>query len=457
MRRALTTFPALVARTIASHGMVRPGDRVLVAVSGGPDSVGLLAALSRLRRRLDIELVAAHVNHRLRGADADEDERCAAENAAQLGVAFVRTDLPENLRAAANLEARARALRYAALHRLAAESGCRRIATGHTQDDQAETLLLRLIRGTGSGGLAGVQPRRRDGVVRPLIERTRAEVEAFVCVEGLRYRTDGTNADVRYRRARIRHEALPLLRELNPKVTARLARAAALFAAERPVIAAWADEQAARVSDSSSLVVARLAEVPAPLRGHVVRRWLARVGSPSALTAAHVDAVVRLAMAGSPGGTVSIGGGAPVLRTYDRLVLTGASAAAPFVTQSLEPGRSITIPSGWRIAAGSVAPASEVELPADLWRAVCAADGLSAFTVRPPRRGDRLRPVGLGGSRKLADVFIDRKVPAVERKSYPVVEWAGQIVWVPGLVRTEILLVGADTRTTVSLVAVREP
>ncbi len=459
MQRAVTSVCALVARTIDRYAMLAGGERVLVGVSGGSDSVGLLAALARLQRSLAIELVAAHVNHRLRGSDAEEDERCAAENAQRLGVPFVRCDLPASLRTASNLEARARVLRYAALHRLASGSDCGTIATGHTRDDQAETLLLRLIRGSGPGGLAGVQPKRRDHVIRPLIECTRADIEAFVRALGLPYRTDTSNWDPRFHRTRIRHEVLPLLRQLNPNVESRLIGTAALFAAEREIVREWVAAQVDRIASGRQLDLERLATVPAPLHGYVIHHWIERAAGPSQrLTAAHVEAVSRLAGGLRTSGMVSLGGGLRVERRYTILALVSKPpTTSGFATQLLRPGESATV-RGWRIAIGRVTPAvGRAALPRDLWSAVCAADTLSdAFAVRPPRNGDRVRPLGLDGTRKLSDVFIDRKIPASDRRAYPVVEWAGQILWVPGVVRSEVLLVSEQTQRTVSIVATRE-
>src|SRR5262249_48873408 len=194
----------IVQRTIRDNDLLTPGMRVLVALSGGPDSTGLLLILARLQRKLGIELIAAHVNHRLRGADADLDEARAAESAATLGVSVVRAALPAGLAVRGNLEGRARALRYAALRRLAAEHGCAAIATGHTLDDQAETVIMRLIRGSSGRGLTAIRPRRRDGVIRPLIDCRRAAVEAVVRQAGLRYRIDRSNADPRFLRTQVR-------------------------------------------------------------------------------------------------------------------------------------------------------------------------------------------------------------------------------------------------------------
>ncbi len=310
VHHALAALLGVVQRSIRTHALLAPGERVLVAVSGGPDSTGLLLALARLRRKLGLTLVAAHVNHRLRGADADLDEACAAENAAALGVEFVRAELPADLARGANLEARARALRYAALRRLAEAHGCAKIATGHTLDDQAETVLMRLIRGSGGRGLGAIRPQRADGVIRPLIECRRADVAAVVRGAGLRVRIDASNRDRRFLRTHVRERVLPLLAELNPSIARACGNLAAAVRAERAIVSAWVDAHLAAGAADGRLDVAWLQQLAPPLRALLVRRWLLRGGVPAqALTARHARAVQCLAEAARGRGEAHLPGG----------------------------------------------------------------------------------------------------------------------------------------------------
>ena len=435
--------------------MVRPGERVLVAVSGGADSIGWLAILHQVRRRLGIELLAAHVNHALRGADSDADELCAAEAATRLTVPFVRCSLAEVLEPGGNLEERAREFRYAALARLAAENGCAKIATGHTEDDQAETLLLRLIRGSGPSGLAAIRPRRDDGVIRPLIECQRADVARVVRELGLEHRHDRTNDDPRHLRTQVRHRVLPLLHELNPAIVGTLARTATLERDDAALIDRWVEEQG--LQRGSRIAVADLLALPAALRARVARRWLEENGiGRRGLTARHLDSVLALTTSSRPSGAVQLPGDRQVRRRGEVLVL-GALAATPGADPTpLLPGDAVLWPGGWRFVAEVRERAGGDALPADLWSAACAADDSETpLTVRCPRRGERVRPLGLGGSRKLSDVFIDRRVPADERAGYPVVVCRDEIVWVPGVVRAESLCIGPRTRRMLSLRAER--
>ncbi len=322
MQHALATLLAAVRRSIRTHAMLAGGERVLAAVSGGPDSVGLLLVLAQLRRRLGIEVVAAHVNHRLRGADSDADEAAAHEVATQLGVPFVRAALPRTLGRGGNLEARARALRYSALHELAAAHGCTKVATGHTLDDQAETVLLRLIRGCGVRGLGAIRPRRRDGVIRPLIGCRRADVLTVVKRSGLPFRIDQSNADPRFLRTQVRQRVLPLLHELNPSIAVACANLAAAARAQRAIVARWAEAELAAGAPNGRLCGRWLAAQPGAVRAVLARRWLLRSGlNRRALAMRHVEAVVALAESSRGRGEVHLSAGWRVRRARGYLSL----------------------------------------------------------------------------------------------------------------------------------------
>jgi tRNA(Ile)-lysidine synthase len=460
VQRSLTAVVAAVRRTLVKYEMIRRGDRVLVAVSGGSDSVGLLGILARLQRPLAIDLVCAHVNHCLRAADADADEACAASAADRLGVPFVRAEMPPGLGGRGNLEERAREARYRILHGIGCENGCRVIATGHTEDDQAETVLLRLARGTGLDGLGGIRPVRPDGVIRPLIECSRGFVQGAVRSLGLLWREDLSNRDLRFQRNIVRSRVLPVLRELNPQVSAALARTSILARAQEGLVRMLLDERVCRACKGGRLDLQVIRDVAGPLRGHLVRHWLAmwQIG-PRRLTARHIDAVLALAAGSRASGRVELPGGPIIRRRYGWLdvEVQRVVPARPWAARELAIGREVRVPGGWKLAASAMQPATGSPVPHDLWTAACDATAIAGpFTVRRPRRGERVRPFGLGGSRKLSDLFTDRKVPAPERWRYPLVESGGVVVWIPGLVRTDAFLLDAGTRFVVRLTAARE-
>ena len=311
-RGAEGRFLGTVRRTIVRQKMLAPGERVLVAVSGGADSVALLAALAALAPRLGVTLHAAHLHHGVRGADADRDEDCAVGVAEQLGVACT-VERAADLRSGSNFEARARARRYAFLRRAARAAGCTRVATGHTRDDQAETLLMRLVRGAGRRGLAGMDPVRDRWLIRPLLACGRADVVAFLTARNLPWCEDASNRDVSFLRNRLRHEVLPLLRALNPSIDATLAATATVLATEDR----WLDDAVrTRVGPAPSLAVDALASLPLALQVRILRLWLRpQRGTLRGLGRIHLEDMAALATGSRGRGVVPVPGGGAVERS----------------------------------------------------------------------------------------------------------------------------------------------
>jgi tRNA(Ile)-lysidine synthase len=427
----------------------------LVAVSGGPDSVALLGVLHRVAPRFGITVHAAHFNHGWRGAESDREQACAVAAAAQLGVEC-GVGASAGWAAGINLEAQARQQRYAFLSQVAAAQGCAKIATGHTLDDQAETVVMRLLRGTGWDGLAGIHPVRGAHIIRPLIECSRAQVVAFLQASGLPSCEDSSNADRRFLRNRVRHEVLPLLRAINPQVTRHLAAVADILSGEGRML----DAQVAPVLGGAqdvrgALVLSAVRTAPPALVPRLVRAWMREHrGSLAGLGAAHIRAVVELACGSRPNASVRLPRGQVVVREYERLWLRAAAAGGVATAHVLVPGGTVELETGWRISA-EVVPASEARpLPRDLWSLVADADGIETpVIVRGARPGDRIRPLGMRGRRKLQDVFVDRKLPRAQRHTCPVVEVGGELLWVPGIARSGRALITPATRSALRLVA----
>ncbi|MFI5306742.1 MAG: tRNA lysidine(34) synthetase TilS [Polyangiales bacterium] len=260
---------ARVRRTIHERALIAPGTRVLAACSGGPDSAAMLIALARLASDLDYELQAASVDHGLR-EDAALDVAIAAEQAAAAGVPFhaLRVVVDPH----ASLQQAARSARYAALHALAARLGAARIAVGHTQDDQAETVLIRTLRGAGLAGLSGVEPLRGDGVIRPLIDCRRADVVAFAAQHCSRVASDPSNLDARFERVRVRHDVLPRLEAEDPAAVQHLADLADEARGASDVLRAEAEALLALSEQCDESIDVSLFIRAAP----VVRRWALR-------------------------------------------------------------------------------------------------------------------------------------------------------------------------------------
>jgi len=304
----LPSLVAAVDRALQATGRPPRGGTLVVGLSGGADSVALLDALASLRRRRGFRVVAAHLDHGLRAGSADDAAFCAGlcrrlDVPLRAGSADVRA---RAARERGGLEQAARRDRYAFLRRVRDEEGAVAVAVAHTRDDQAETLLLRLLRGAGATGLAGMRPRSAD-ILRPLLTVSRQEVLAHLRERGLDWREDPTNADVTHRRNRVRHELIPYLEErFNPQVRAALARTAAVLADEAAHVRAEAEALLGRIAreEGGALVMRRvpLAEAPTAVARAAVRQALLRKGGLGQVSALHVDRVLHLARAKAPSG-----------------------------------------------------------------------------------------------------------------------------------------------------------
>ncbi len=305
---------------------------VLVAVSGGADSTALLDALVRLRGRRGLpgQICAAHLNHLLRGEEADADEAFVREMAARLEVALIVERQPVAERARAekrNLEATARHLRYDFLRRAAQSCGARAIATAHTRDDQVETILMRLLRGSGAEGLRGIHQAVKLGsevlLIRPLLEVTRAEVLAHGEHYRLAFRTDSSNLSAAYTRNRVRHELLPLLRTFNPLFDAALIRTIKQTSDDADYLHRAAAEIFATASEGWSLDIQTLSATHPAIRRRVLRMWLrAARGDLRRIAAVHLAALEALITSGEGGSYIELPDGWQAHRRAKRLVLT---------------------------------------------------------------------------------------------------------------------------------------
>jgi tRNA(Ile)-lysidine synthase len=444
------------------HNLWRPETRVIAAVSGGSDSVALLLLLHDLHTRGELILDAvAHVNHTIRGEAADEDEAFCGALARSRGVAFerVRIDVPARARRErVSIEVAARDARREFFAEVASRRAASCVATAHTADDQAETVMLHMVRGAGLRGLGGIAP-ARDGRVRPLLTCSRAQLQAELISRGQVWQEDATNADLVNPRNRVRHELLPYLeRHFNPSARQALCRLADLARADD---AALGDDAAAaflRVVEwdgpAARLDTATLAALPDAIARRVVQQALEIVGD-EAYGAADVE-VVRAVTAGDfSAGEVA---GVRVERSGHAIVLTErgvpASPAAAFRVVLPIPGAVQRPDAGWTLEATAPQPLEPGRRPVTSTDEVeIEAAGLGpGLVVRSRRPGDRLRPLGLSGQKKLQDVFVDRKVDRRDRDRVPIVtDTAGRIVWVAGHVLGDDFRVTDRTNAVITL------
>ncbi len=442
-----------VAAAVEGPASIPRGGRVVAAVSGGGDSVALVHLLAELAGRSLVTLAGvAHVNHRLRGPASDGDERFCRDLARRLGVpclveSAAVADLARSRRV--SVERAGHEVRHAFFRRAAAELGAARVALGHTIDDQAETVLLRLIRGAGAAGLSGMRP-RTGLLVRPLLAVSRAELRGYLADRGIPFREDASNADPRVPRNRVRHELLPQLRTYSPRIVEALARQADLAQADDAWLSRLANETAADLVSYGRGAVevdaAGLSGLPPALARRVVRGALARVApGRREIGFGPVERVRRVAAGGPPradlpGCRVERAGGR--VRLVPREGRGGAAPPSGFAYRLEVPGE-VAVPEANVVIGAEVVEAGAAGVPrlgpggvgaAAGRTALVAASAAAPLAVRSWRFGDRYRPLGLGGrSRKLQDLFVDRKVPRAERARVPlVVDAAGRVVWVVG-------------------------
>ena len=431
---------------IRRRDLIGADARVAAAVSGGSDSVALLHILRELDAAGDLRLAGvAHFNHQLRPA-ADDDERFVEGHARDLGVPFVsdREDIAARAtRERRSIEDAARRGRHEFFERARAALGADVVALGHTRDDQAETFLLRLVRGAGPRGLGGMHA-KHGAIVRPLLACGRSELRAWLAERGCRFVEDETNGDLAVPRNRIRHELLPLIAaHFNPSIVDTLAGEAELLQEQW----AWMEEASAPfLATPAELDVAELKALPPALQRIVVWRAMTAVSGGRTIGFDHASAALRLI---ESGGAVDAPG-VRVQRIGERVVLkvrgSGLNPENPvhpvhpvnqFEYQLSIPGEVLVVEAGWRVSAENAQDRATIDASA------AAGNGAMAFVrrdlvreslvVRNRRPGDRFRPVGLGGSKKVQDLFVDRKLPRGERDGVPlVVDGSDRIVWVAG-------------------------
>jgi tRNA(Ile)-lysidine synthase len=441
-------------------GLLRAGERVGVAVSGGADSVLLLAFMKQLSRAMGLVISAVHFNHHLRGAESDADESFVRDLASRFEVEFIRGEA-DVARAARekkrNLEATARELRYRFFFNLTHRGRLDKLATAHTANDQAETVLLRLLRGTGTRGLAGIYPALDGKIIRPFLGLTRAEVEAELRKRQLTFRTDSSNRDPRLRRNKIRMELLPQLeRDFNPDVVSLLSDLAERARDDEEYLEQQARERAApwrtREGEEERFPVRPLAQFPPALARRVVRQMVeATRGSLLGITHRHLEAILRLARSAQSGRRVVLPGNVEARRDFDWLViapLSGAKAGAEYAF-AVTPPADISLPShGIRVHLKIVGAEGAGRAYNHNERVLLDAGKLAGeLVLRSWRPGDRYHPLGSRKSLKLKELFRERRIAAGTRAGWPVLECGKEIVWVRGFPAAASVAPAEETRT----------
>ena len=485
--RSVERFEREVGKALLEGGVTK-GDLLVAAVSGGPDSLALLHALVRLRADTGFELHGAHLDHGLRGEASSEDAAFVADTCGTLGVGFTAgaADVPALRKdSGRSLEEAAREARYKFLARVADEQGARAIVLGHTADDQAETVLMNIIRGSGLTGLRGMAATARRNIagadvllLRPLLGLSKLATREYCRALGLRPRLDESNLSREPRRNRVRLELIPLMEELNPAVRdalIRLSRNAAQVAEhlEREVDAVWPDavrQERDRVRVAKDVF---LGLAPA-VQTHLLRRAVARVkGGLDGVEQSHVEDMARL-LAGPAGRTLDLPGGLRFSAGYAEAIIAPAGLDL-FPLPPIEGEHELTVPGetmvgGWqvtaRLVAGSEGKAAERARnlgdsgPAGIIRGP-DPDGILAhlsfdavgrrLAVRGRRAGDRFEPLGMAGHKKVQDFMVDSRIPRGLRDRVPLVVSERGIAWIVGWRIAEWAKVGDADETVLRL------
>jgi tRNA(Ile)-lysidine synthase len=445
-----------VENTISKYRMVGRGDRVIVAISGGADSVCLLDVLHSLKEVLGIELVVAHFDHGLRPNEDEYETDFVKSLAASFNCDFVTKKAgPAIEPGTASLEERARDVRYRFLEEVKEEFAAQKIAMGHNLNDQAETVLMRLLRGSGPSGLSGIPPIRDSHIIRPLIESTRSQIESYLSNRGIIYITDSSNSETKHLRNEIRLNLLPQLEKYQPKIVELLGRTAGIMREENTWLEAKATRWLKKWAETGSnneimLPLFRFNWLPEPLKNHVIRQVLKRKGgSLRRISLPNIDAIKQIATGRKPQAEVTLPNMLAVKKVYDRLIF---SRAGPKTSKSF--CYVIEKPGAFDLETlGSTMQIEEVERKAvpglknSAWTACFDADRITyPLMLRNFRPGDRFVPLGMTGHKKLKSFFIDMKIPSDVRKQIPILTQTNKPIWVCGLRIDDRLKVTSRTR-----------
>lgn len=439
-----------IKETIRRYQMLNCGDTIIVAVSGGPDSIALLSILDRLAPAFSLQLVVAHLNHALR-PEADGETVFVKAMAEKYGwpYASAQVDVAALSRQRKiSLEDAGRTARYDFLRQVAKQYGAAKIALGHHGDDQAETVMMNLIRGSGPEGMKGMLPVRKGFYIRPLLFVCCADILDYLQKEGLTFASDRSNESDDFLRNRIRHRLLPLLREeFNPKIDAGLGRLAEIVSRENAFMEGLVERTMdqwglANAGDQISLSVLNLLDLHEALQNRIIKKLLERFcPEEKGISFNHILAVTYLLQSGQPSGCLVLPYGIHIRRDYDRLSITKQGrgthgyARHDFLYNISVPGEATVIETGDRVRltlmTGPCVQAAE-------WKKDPTVAWMDYDQIRLPlvirnvRPGDKMHCLGMEGTKKIKDIFIDDKISRGERGRLPLLVDARAVLWIGG-------------------------
>lgn len=442
---------------ILENGLLEDGDSVLVGLSGGADSTALLHVLVRLSKTRGYSVCAAHFNHMIRGGEADEDESFCRDLCDAWGVPFFSdsADVPACAREQGlSLETAGRLLRYGFLERVRERTGAKYLATAHHMNDNAESILLHMLRGSGLAGLLGIKPKRGD-IIRPLLAVRREEIEAYLELEGVPFRTDKTNLVPDGSRNRVRLELLPYIEEhLNPGIVTTLCSMSELLLKDEEFLLGEAEKARDKLKKDGGLLRRELDALPYPVKTRVIRLELSERNAIVDVERKHLDAILEM-LPGRTGARLALPG-IEVRTSYDLVKFGRPAADTPDFLIPLKEGLIETPLGSFRIDSVEGTEGFRKD-PNVLFM---DADKLGALTdpavIRPRGEGMRITPVGAPGGKKLKDYFIDRKVDREERDSIPLIVSGNEVLFIPGLTSSELVKVDGTTARMIRAEFVRK-
>lgn len=466
-----------VEKEAAERELWKEGDTVVVAVSGGADSMALLHLLHELAAPHRLSLVAAHVNHGFRGEESAAELELVRTFSAGLGVPCetIELDLPTYIEEnRLNLQSAAREKRYEFLHRIAEQYGAVSIALAHHADDQAETVMMRLIRGAGLGGLSGIPGKRREKnveLIRPLLRINKSDLLRYCEERSIPYCTDSSNLERYYFRNVVRLDVLPYLSQFNPQLPLSLQRLAEVAGEEDDYVAGQTAEMFDSIVSAEHGGYAASCSELWGLHVALQRRLIKLILSYLSQDTEYIsfDGIERMRLAAAPNAPSTwrwdAGGGVRCLREYEKM----RWLTAPLEGAEKDPGRYSyevregiayidAVSAGWTFRLQWLNPAIDGQpRPASRNEAVFDVSALSfPLQIRNRRPGDRIQVLGLNGSKKVQDMFVDERVPPSDREVYPMLcDAEGRLLWIPGLRRSSHALAGEHSRKLLYMTAIR--
>jgi tRNA(Ile)-lysidine synthase len=448
-----------VKRLIHSHQMIVPGEQIGIGVSGGIDSVVLLDILANIRETLHISMMILHLNHGIRGKEADRDQHFVQDLSKNYALpCFTRkVDIPHYLDATSlSLQEGAREMRYRFFEDMMETHKIDKVALGQTADDQAETVLMRFIKGGGARGLKGIPYVREEKYVRPLLDIWREEIRVYAQQRGLPFVEDSSNLNMKYLRNRIRHELIPYLKDYNPRIKQRLVQLSQLLG-EDDLYLEWLTEtltkKITQLDNEVAIPISLFIASPLPLQARVLQTSFARISSGSVLAYPHIRGIMRMVREGMGTKKVSLPGGLWAIKVYDTLFLRKGEWSNDEGLKEI----TLQVP-GWTplqglgIGIDATVLEGHTSPPSEPREAYLDYDRLDfPLLVRSYQPGDSFIPMGMKGKKKIKKFFIDLKIPRAERRKLPLVITGDTVCWVAGCRIDERFKINEGTKKTLKL------